>query len=727
MMSLDTVSLSSQSTSEAKQQSKLILRSALQKANEAVQCDSTNNVMGAVTAYNEAISLLDCVLATVEKENDRRRLQEIHDSYSERIRLLSTIAFKLDSNTPEDDPTSWLSKPTIPEHNNNDSRPYSKQQQEEDNMRYITTPTSAVSSSSSSSNSSNSNNNNDNNHITSTTADDMGSTKIEYSTVRSRWQDNISPPSSIRSVSLVTNIQKELPSPLALASPPPTSPIPLTPLQSSKSTPIKSPIQKKKSMDAFDIDKDELSILGQHESHHIETTPRPHHHHPPPRFSSRKPSASQLPPAIVDLAFQSLAIAPENAGSSRSSVSSFASNTSSVESSSSDLEVHQPAMALPSLKPKQSETPVIKNIFRARTSSLPRAPLMRRSSSMTTVETTTSLEEHRRTIADATSDFDDTSSTVSTAPSTVTSFSIMRPPIPRPGGLGSMRKKAANRLSRSSMDSGGSIRKDKAVFGLFIKEAASQKHEISSMDYIENRQSIEDEQVTLDSKHLKLIFALEKSMNEGGHITQNLYIPKNLWFQPNIRLNSMDIKTTACESLMSYINRLESWTYLNDLHSSLRLIESFELALKSLETNLSKKLKRDSLNSEETHHHRDSYPMRMDSNGSKKTQSFMSWGNKITKSVERMNAFSLTKTEDQFKHYIETLQRLFIKIHVLEYWLNHYIQKQQKAEQEQYDLMITKLVKVCDMINNVIGGFVITDITVLLAKWLKRGGSWVNE
>jgi molybdopterin/thiamine biosynthesis adenylyltransferase len=87
MMSLDSETVSNQSTLEAKQQSKLILRSALQKANEAVQCDSTNNVMGAINAYNEAISLLDCVLATVEKENDRHRLQEIVRSMEENERI----------------------------------------------------------------------------------------------------------------------------------------------------------------------------------------------------------------------------------------------------------------------------------------------------------------------------------------------------------------------------------------------------------------------------------------------------------------------------------------------------------------------------------------------------------------------------------------------------------------------------------------------------------------
>lgn len=67
----------STSSPDAKQISKLILRSALQKANAAVQCDSTNDVLGAINAYKEAILLLERVLSTVDKENDRRRLQEI--------------------------------------------------------------------------------------------------------------------------------------------------------------------------------------------------------------------------------------------------------------------------------------------------------------------------------------------------------------------------------------------------------------------------------------------------------------------------------------------------------------------------------------------------------------------------------------------------------------------------------------------------------------------------
>lgn len=66
------------STSPAgKQVSRVILRTALQKAKLAVECDTANDVDGAVAFYTEAVSLLDRVISTVEKPSDRKRLQEI--------------------------------------------------------------------------------------------------------------------------------------------------------------------------------------------------------------------------------------------------------------------------------------------------------------------------------------------------------------------------------------------------------------------------------------------------------------------------------------------------------------------------------------------------------------------------------------------------------------------------------------------------------------------------
>lgn len=744
----------STSSPDAKQISKLILRSALQKANAAVQCDSTNDVLGAINAYKEAILLLERVLSTVDKENDRRRLQEIHDSYSERIRLLSTITSKLESelidpmrddadgedeeeeDEDEDDEDteyeqdkSWLSsKPNI----RSSSRP-SQQQQQQPQTNYMIKKVNSYSSMDSSTG--------HNNNIIS----------------RNQWQDNLSSPiSPTASSNRYNSTHKEKP----VASLPPTQ------LQTSKSTPTKSNATK---YEEFDLEKDEYNLLGQHEPVVIKR---------PPRNSSRvivKPSVTQ--------------------NSNRSSISSMNSTTSSIESSTSIIE--QPQMALPSLKTAKKENvaavdentpiPSKKSNFRARTSSLPKSsPLMQRSSSMSTMDNIIAAHE----IDEEEGKIHVSSHQPAPPPPPLI---INRPIVSRPsvgGSLGSMRKKAANRLSMEGLvnrnrhhgnsNSYGFVLKDQIQASPQEMEYATEQHyqqqsqpfERSDSHSSNGQSAMMDDTVLLDDQqqqqqqqqqansHLKLILALEKSMTEGAHITQKLYIPKNLWQQPNIRLSSMDVKISACESLLNDLSRLEQWSYLDDLVSSTRLLDNFQASVDQLQHSLSKKLKRESTNHGDSttsgssnnpsspssvvssgasvlsggssmihSNSRDSMSAIGRTDSGKKTQSFMSWGTKFTKSVERMNAFSLTKasSEDQFKHYIEILQRLFLKIHTLEQWLNHYSFEKRKTRQPQFDVLIKKLINICTVINTVVGGFVVRDITVLLAKWLKRGGTWVNE
>lgn len=90
----------------------------------------------------------------------------------------------------------------------------------------------------------------------------------------------------------------------------------------------------------------------------------------------------------------------------------------------------------------------------------------------------------------------------------------------------------------------------------------------------------------------------------------------------------------------------------------------------------------------------------------------------------------------RFIFWVRELDFFIAQKHILissilptENWLNYYnLEKRKSAtRQPQHDLLIMKLVKICSVINHVVGGFVIRDITILLAKWLKRGGSWVNE
>lgn len=81
--------------------SKNVLTIALAKAQSAVAYDSSNSVAEAIEAYTQAVRLLQEVMERIapksgskkksSREEERRRLKVIHDTYTDRIRLLSVL------------------------------------------------------------------------------------------------------------------------------------------------------------------------------------------------------------------------------------------------------------------------------------------------------------------------------------------------------------------------------------------------------------------------------------------------------------------------------------------------------------------------------------------------------------------------------------------------------------------------------------------------------------
>ncbi|CAG8692276.1 5739_t:CDS:2, partial [Acaulospora morrowiae] len=110
-------------------QSKSILTVALQKAQTAVQFDAANNVVAALDAYKQTVELLSQVIVKSANEADRRRLQLIHDTYADRIRLLSTIAPESDS-TSSNDTSGTEQDPELSECETNDKFLTSEQSME---------------------------------------------------------------------------------------------------------------------------------------------------------------------------------------------------------------------------------------------------------------------------------------------------------------------------------------------------------------------------------------------------------------------------------------------------------------------------------------------------------------------------------------------------------------------------------------------------------------------
>ncbi|KAI9286445.1 hypothetical protein BC943DRAFT_359598 [Umbelopsis sp. AD052] len=232
-------------------------------------------------------------------------------------------------------------------------------------------------------------------------------------------------------------------------------------------------------------------------------------------------------------------------------------------------------------------------------------------------------------------------------------------------------------------------------------------------------------------KALSLMRSLELSMTVGCHITQRLYVPKNLWYQPNIRLSSVDVKVSICETLLMSLTRLEAWQRLDDIRGSLAQLVAMENTLENAKVALTRKLGMPRSKSEHSLPNDEPEIYRKETQA-RKHQSIIAWGSKFTKSVERMNAFNLAKSTDDPHQYVDTLVRLFRSVHVLDAWLRHYHAllldpSQPHDKKPQLDAVVQKIGSICLAMHTTVCSFVIRDLSVMLGKWVKRGGGWVGE
>ncbi|KAK6351366.1 hypothetical protein TWF718_004528 [Orbilia javanica] len=111
--------------------SKAMLSSALQKANTAVLLDNANNIEGAMEAYSDACALLGHVMMRAGVDEDRRKLQQIRETYARRIDELRELSplYRVDEKElparpqqddsmsfESDETASIISAPTSPHH-----------------------------------------------------------------------------------------------------------------------------------------------------------------------------------------------------------------------------------------------------------------------------------------------------------------------------------------------------------------------------------------------------------------------------------------------------------------------------------------------------------------------------------------------------------------------------------------------------------------------------------
>ncbi|GAB5590924.1 hypothetical protein Unana1_05824 [Umbelopsis nana] len=599
---------------QPRQSSKAILRKALALANDAVLSDTANNVENAVAAYSEAVRLLDIVLKGMENESDKAKLNEIHSTYSERIRLLSKINTPV---PPTPDLNTTLTTPSDPK-----VGPPSPVPQEES--------------------------------VNDTTSDGDEHT--------------------VRTANIVSPV------------------VPIVQPSISTPAPGKSSARRKTNQRSTSFSEAANARVS------VFNIP------PPPPF--------QPPQQLKEAA--------------------------KLTRPQHQLSLDIPRITTIRKKPStELRSAPVKPVDHSLLGNLNPVPLDSTATVVNDQELV--MDDPVRTLASVLSE-SPTDLDLSTPPPPSFTSAVSKSPqhlTPPPrthsiiGGHTIPRARKSSLLASNiyRTPSHGTDDSETNATQAFIRLTGQRAPaEVLRMGSADSEERF-DRAATI--KAFSLMRSLELSMTVGCHITKRLYVPKNLWYQPNIRLPSVDVKVSVCETLLMALARLEAWHRLEDVKGTLSQLNALETSLETAQLSLSRKLgiprsrSDNSITADEPEIYRKETQVR-------KHQSIIAWGSKFTKSVERMNAFNLAKSSDDPHQYVDTLVRLFQSVHILDTWLRHYHSllmdpHHPSNKKPQLEAMVQKLGKICNTLHTTVCSFVIRDLSIMLGKWVKRGGGWVGE
>ncbi|KAL0073240.1 hypothetical protein J3Q64DRAFT_1758410 [Phycomyces blakesleeanus] len=221
-----------------------------------------------------------------------------------------------------------------------------------------------------------------------------------------------------------------------------------------------------------------------------------------------------------------------------------------------------------------------------------------------------------------------------------------------------------------------------------------------------------------------LMKRLHKSIEYGGYITATIHAPKQLWHQSNVRLPEVSAKVTACKLLVPVLKSMEVRRHVSPVDAYTEL-SGFEHTLKHIKYTFAKKLGiLDHIPPEVTSDDASIPGL----NSSRRSQTIVSWGNKISKSVERMKIESSKSSEEQYMAYIDILAQLFSAAQVLDDWKEFYTLEQMAPDKAGlYDHVLEKLQLCTDSFHRIICAFVMRDFSILLNQWLKKSLEWVES
>lgn len=170
---------------------------------------------------------------------------------------------------------------------------------------------------------------------------------------------------------------------------------------------------------------------------------------------------------------------------------------------------------------------------------------------------------------------------------------------------------------------------------------------------------------------------LAECMQRGGYLSERLYIPKEIWNQPNIRLHAIETKVATCEALLGALNHMSIRTNFDNVSHALQDLSLLEQTFEQMRETFARKLFPEPLSPTEALRSPTSPTHQQQQHTSRKTsqvkavkvsvkciapklmqlsQALAAWSNRFSKSVERMTSRT---SEDNFKAYTQTLIELF--------------------------------------------------------------------
>ncbi|KAI7882762.1 hypothetical protein K492DRAFT_205943 [Lichtheimia hyalospora FSU 10163] len=238
--------------------------------------------------------------------------------------------------------------------------------------------------------------------------------------------------------------------------------------------------------------------------------------------------------------------------------------------------------------------------------------------------------------------------------------------------------------------------------------------------------------------HLSLMQRLSRSMVEGAYLTERLYVPKELWYQSNIRLPALDAKLAACELLIAGLERLALLDDVTDIPLAQKELCLLEQSLEHIRDTFARKLgimQQDNHDDGNNNNNPTSSNTTNNSNNNNNTHSIpsspssstsitatksslSSWSNKLSKSVERMKLESSRTLDHQ---YIQTLINLLSSTQILDAWHTQYSEILRcEPSEEHYLPLLVKVETVTETMQKIVCGFILRDFSILFNKWSKR-------